>query len=78
MEKIIFLTCFVLEITREGEGNFYPPPPNHLTSIKKPNQNRVNSWEYNKRRENVHQHHKALSLGFIKPHNPVSLDTFLR
>ena len=46
MQKIIFLTCFVLEITRGG-GNFYPPPPpapppNHLTSIKKPNQNRVN------------------------------------
>ena len=41
MEKVIFLTCFVLDITREGgEGNFYSPP-NHLMSIKKPNQNRV-------------------------------------
>ena len=41
MQKIIFLTCFLLEITREA--NFYPPPPppNHLTSIKKPSQNRV-------------------------------------
>ena len=26
MQKIMFLTCFVLEITR-GAGNFYPPPP---------------------------------------------------
>ena len=46
MQKTIFLTCFVLEITRRwggGGGNFYPPHPfpNHLTSIKKPNQNRV-------------------------------------
>ena len=26
MQKIMFLTCFVPEITRGG-GNFYPPPP---------------------------------------------------
>ena len=43
MQKIIFLTCFVLEITRGGGGvgNFYPHRPNHLRSIKTPNQNRV-------------------------------------
>ena len=46
MQKIIFLTCFVLEITRGG--NFYAPPPNHLTSIKKPNHNRVNTSESSK------------------------------
>ena len=40
MQKIIYLTCFVLEITRRG-GN---PPPNHLTSIKNSNQNRVKKF----------------------------------
>ena len=41
MQKIIFLTCFVLEITRGGD-NFYPPHP-PTTFIKKSNQNRVKS-----------------------------------
>ena len=34
-------------------GDFYPPPPNHLTPIKKPNQNRVkaNQAQYDLDRE---------------------------
>ena len=58
MQKIIFLACFVLEITKAaGEGIFTPPPPNHLTSIKKANQNRVNTPSVYKPPPNIHPPH---------------------